>query len=182
MFNKEALTLLFKGHHFGKKGHYNTPHLGEIGTDTHWFPQLCDHYAYLLFVPIHPIVHWLPNKRFAWPQSYKGFVNMVPCSEKSKLHGVQYVSQRDKQSGSVPGESPDIRFISPSPLPLFYRSQSSCRICNWNHLRPFLSCWLQTTIWFKELNLRRRVYAEIPKPTGVELKCSQNLRPYSRGF
>jgi hypothetical protein len=24
----------------------------------------------------HPIVPWLPNKRFAWPQSCEGFVNM----------------------------------------------------------------------------------------------------------
>jgi hypothetical protein len=38
---------------------------------------LCDH-ANLLFGPMHPIVHWLPNKRFAWPQSYEGFVNMAP--------------------------------------------------------------------------------------------------------
>jgi hypothetical protein len=28
----------------------------------------------------------------------------------------------------------------------------------------------------KELNPRRRVYVEIPKPVRVELKCSQNLR------
>jgi hypothetical protein len=27
----------------------------------------------------------------------------------------------------------------------------------------------------KELNPRRRVYVEIPKPSRVELKCSQNL-------
>jgi hypothetical protein len=27
----------------------------------------------------------------------------------------------------------------------------------------------------KELNPRRRVYVEIPKPARVELKCSQNL-------
>jgi hypothetical protein len=30
--------------------------------------------------------------------------------------------------------------------------------------------------WFKELNPRRRVYVEIPKPARVELKCSQNQR------
>jgi hypothetical protein len=36
--------------------------------------QLCDH-ANKFFVPMRPIVHWLPNKRFAWPQ---GFVNMAP--------------------------------------------------------------------------------------------------------
>jgi hypothetical protein len=28
---------------------------------------------------------------------------------------------------------------------------------------------------FKELNPRRRVYVEIPKPSRVELKCSQNV-------
>jgi hypothetical protein len=28
----------------------------------------------------------------------------------------------------------------------------------------------------KELNQRRRVYVEIPKPARVELKCSQNPR------
>jgi hypothetical protein len=27
-------------------------------------------------------------------------------------------------------------------------------------------------LWFKELNPRRRVYAEIPKPSRVELKCN----------
>jgi hypothetical protein len=32
----------------------------------------------LLFGPIHTIVHWLPNKRFAWPQSCESFVNVVP--------------------------------------------------------------------------------------------------------
>jgi hypothetical protein len=31
-------------------------------------------------------------------------------------------------------------------------------------------------VQFKELNLRRRVYVEIPKPSRVELKCSQNPR------
>jgi hypothetical protein len=30
-------------------------------------------------------------------------------------------------------------------------------------------------VWFKELNPRRRVYVEIPKPARVELKCSQNV-------
>jgi hypothetical protein len=35
--------------------------------------HLCDH-ANLLFGPIHPIVHWLLHKIFAWPQSYEGFV------------------------------------------------------------------------------------------------------------
>jgi hypothetical protein len=29
---------------------------------------------------------------------------------------------------------------------------------------------------FKELNPRRRVYVETPKPSKVELRCSQNLR------
>jgi hypothetical protein len=32
--------------------------------------------------PIYPIVHGLPNKRFAWPQCCKEFVNMAPCSVK----------------------------------------------------------------------------------------------------
>jgi hypothetical protein len=27
--------------------------------------------------PIHPIVHWLPDKRLVWPQSCEGFVNMA---------------------------------------------------------------------------------------------------------
>jgi hypothetical protein len=27
-------------------------------------------------------------------------------------------------------------------------------------------------IWLKELNPRRRVYAEIPKPSRVEIKCT----------
>jgi hypothetical protein len=40
--------------------------------------QLCDR-ANLLYGPIHPIVHWLLNKRFAWPQSCEGFVNMARC-------------------------------------------------------------------------------------------------------
>jgi hypothetical protein len=32
---------------------------------------------------------------------------------------------------------------------------------------------------FKELNLRRsNIYVEIPKPSRVELKCSQNLRGF----
>jgi hypothetical protein len=34
-------------------------------------------------------------------------------------------------------------------------------------------------MWYfiiKELNQRRRVYVEIPKPPGVELKCSENQR------
>jgi hypothetical protein len=31
-------------------------------------------------------------------------------------------------------------------------------------------------VWIKELNPRRRVYVEIPKPSRVELKCSQNPR------
>jgi hypothetical protein len=39
--------------------------------------HLCEH-AYLLFCLIHPIVHWRPNNRFAWPQSCEGFVNMAP--------------------------------------------------------------------------------------------------------
>jgi hypothetical protein len=30
----------------------------------------------------------------------------------------------------------------------------------------------------KELNPRPRVYVEIPKPSRVELKCSQNLRGF----
>jgi hypothetical protein len=30
-------------------------------------------------------------------------------------------------------------------------------------------------IWLKELYPRRRVYVEIPKPSRVELKCSQNV-------
>jgi hypothetical protein len=30
-----------------------------------------------LFDCIHPIVHWLPNKTFAWWQSCEGFVNMA---------------------------------------------------------------------------------------------------------
>jgi hypothetical protein len=32
----------------------------------------------LLFGPMHPIVHRLPSKRFAWSQSCEGFVNMSP--------------------------------------------------------------------------------------------------------
>jgi hypothetical protein len=35
---------------------------------------------------------------------------------------------------------------------------------------------------FKELNPRRRVYVEIPKPSRVELKCSQNLKALAEGF
>jgi hypothetical protein len=31
--------------------------------------QFCDH-GNLLFGPMHPIVHWLPNKRLAWSQSW----------------------------------------------------------------------------------------------------------------
>jgi hypothetical protein len=31
---------------------------------------------------------------------------------------------------------------------------------------------------FRELNPSRRVYAEIPKPSRVELKCNQNPRRY----
>jgi hypothetical protein len=27
---------------------------------------------------MHPIVHWLPNKRFPWSQNCEGFVNMAP--------------------------------------------------------------------------------------------------------
>jgi hypothetical protein len=37
-----------------------------------------------------------------------------------------------------------------------------------------------TGFGFKELNLRRRVYVEIPKPSRVELKCSQNKRRWPR--
>jgi hypothetical protein len=46
--------------------------------------QLCGH-ANLLFGPIHFIVHWLPNKRFAWPQSCKGFVNMARLQAKAQV-------------------------------------------------------------------------------------------------
>jgi hypothetical protein len=35
---------------------------------------------------------------------------------------------------------------------------------------------------FKELNPRRRVYVEIPKPSRVELKCSQNPETLAKGF
>jgi hypothetical protein len=35
-------------------------------------------------------------------------------------------------------------------------------------------------VWLKELNPRRRVYVEIPKPARVELKCSQNPQTYHR--
>jgi hypothetical protein len=34
----------------------------------------------------------------------------------------------------------------------------------------------------KELNPRRRVYVEIPKPSRVELKCSQNPEVLAKGF
>jgi hypothetical protein len=38
----------------------------------------------------HPIVHWQPNKRFAWPQSCEGFVNMALDAQSAlnKFHGV----------------------------------------------------------------------------------------------
>jgi hypothetical protein len=35
-------------------------------------------------------------------------------------------------------------------------------------------------MWFKELNPRRRVYVEIPKPSRVELRC--NFRDTLQGF
>jgi hypothetical protein len=51
-------------------------HQGAVATKP---SQLCDHAS--LLCPIHPIVHWLPNKGFAWPQSCEGFVNMAPDSQ-----------------------------------------------------------------------------------------------------
>jgi hypothetical protein len=38
--------------------------------------------------PIHPIVHWLPNKRFAWPQICDGFGNMAR-PQTALLHPLQ---------------------------------------------------------------------------------------------
>jgi hypothetical protein len=42
-------------------------------------------------------------------------------------------------------------------------------------MRAPLTC---PDVWIKELNPRRRVYVEIPKPARVELKCSQNPRRF----
>jgi hypothetical protein len=46
------------------------------------------------------------------------------------------------------------------------------------HKISILKTWKTPTgthkFWIKELNSRRRVYVEIPKPARVELKCSQN--------
>jgi hypothetical protein len=37
-------------------------------------------------------------------------------------------------------------------------------------------------VWFKELNPRRRVYVEIPKPSRVELKCNQKRLGFWRNI
>jgi hypothetical protein len=51
---------------------------------------------------------------------------------------------------------------------------------SWRHAgyerRPTRTCIL------KELNPRRRVYVEVPKPSKVELKCSQNAEGFWRNF
>jgi hypothetical protein len=46
----------------------------------------------------------------------------------------------------------------------------------------FIMVWGNPSFaWFKELNPRRRVYVEIPKPLRVELKCS-NFSDTREGF
>jgi hypothetical protein len=46
-------------------------------------------------------------------------------------------------------------------------------------LQPGNSC---PVVGLKELNPRRRVYVEIPKPARVQLKCSQNPEALADGF
>jgi hypothetical protein len=40
--------------------------------------ELCHHANLAIVWPKHRIVHWLPNSRFARPQSCEGFVDIVP--------------------------------------------------------------------------------------------------------
>jgi hypothetical protein len=64
------------------------------------------------------------------------------------------------------------------------KNKQKCKLKTNTTTRPFNYMYLGVSarfswiprVWFKELNPRRRVYVEIPKPVRVELKCSQNPR------
>jgi hypothetical protein len=72
--------------------------------------------------------------------------------------------------------------ISMQPLPpttSSYWSTTSWNKQMWMSLNLCRTCslsgkprWDLLTLWLKELNPRRRVYVEIPKPSRVELKCN----------